>query len=436
MLLNEEQISAIQAMIISNGFDEKTLHKHIAENIYALFYHLNQNYRFEIRNTIQSAQFADVYCEPYSYMPHIYKSCDSFEECLDLFKEWVTVLSYRIIGRAYYNKIFISHSSKDSEYIDSFVNNILCLGCGYPPDDIIYTSRQSTGVRPGENIPNYIKKNLGEVSLVLFMISENYKKSEVCLNEMGAAWALERKTVPLLIPGNDFKSIGWLASMDKALRLDDSEGLDKLYEMIVRGDKNVTLWNVQKNKFIKDGELYKEHKKLDEIDLNSKKEKTKQDESKLIAFDDLFLVRDVAAGEFQFQINVRLRALENVSLRSISLVNKSDVFGWVGNERKDLLLKYFVKRGSADINAIKSDKLKEICNSLSMCNVEDMFIEKEHQISLSFIGGFVTIRESDGYVDVPRTGWRLRVEYNEKDEIEEPLTLQIANGAKNCYFCG
>ena len=64
---------------------------------------------------------------------------------------------------------------------------------------------------------------------ILFMISTNYKKSEVCMNEMGAAWALDKQTVPILLPNISFNKIGWLTSLNKAIKIDDSEGLDKLF---------------------------------------------------------------------------------------------------------------------------------------------------------------------------------------------------------------
>lgn len=47
----------------------------------------------------------------------------------------------------------------------------------------LYISRESTGVTPGNGIPTFVKDGLEQSSLVFFFISDNYKKSEVCLNE-------------------------------------------------------------------------------------------------------------------------------------------------------------------------------------------------------------------------------------------------------------
>lgn len=84
-----------------------------------------------------------------------------------------------------YKKFFISHSSKDKNIVDIFVDKILRLGLSVDANDIAYTSREDTGVVNGENIPQYIKTNIANCEFMFFIVSENYRKSEVCLNEMG-----------------------------------------------------------------------------------------------------------------------------------------------------------------------------------------------------------------------------------------------------------
>lgn len=161
------------------------------------------------------------------------------------------VTKNKLEGRSYFHKIFLSHSSKDRSLVDEFVDRVLVRSCGFGLADIIYTSRETTGVEPGDGIPSFIKENLKISSLVLFLISDNYKNSEVCLNEMGAAWAFDKKTISILLPRTTFKSLGWLTSFNKALKIDDSESLDKIYSLLNRKDPNVMDWNSQKEAFIK-----------------------------------------------------------------------------------------------------------------------------------------------------------------------------------------
>lgn len=125
-------------------------------------------------------------------------------------------------------KLFISHSSKDKSIISRFVEQILQLGLGIQDEDIVYTSEEVFGVEPGENIVKFIKDNIGAVSVVLLMVSQNYKKSEVCLNEMGAAWVLNKKCISVLLPDVDFSQVGWITSLDKAVSMTNKDQMSAL----------------------------------------------------------------------------------------------------------------------------------------------------------------------------------------------------------------
>ena len=55
-----------------------------------------------------------------------------------------------------HKKIFISHSSKDKQIVDIFVDKLLHLGLQIDPNDVAYTSREETGVGTGEDIRKFI----------------------------------------------------------------------------------------------------------------------------------------------------------------------------------------------------------------------------------------------------------------------------------------
>ena len=130
--------------------------------------------------------------------------------------------------------IFISHSSKDETIINNFVENVLLVGMGLAIKEIAFTSEEAFGVEPGENIATYIKENITNASMVLIMLSDNYRSSEVCLNEMGATWALGKKCVSVLLPGIGFDKLGWLTSLEKAVKINDKVQLTKLCETIAK----------------------------------------------------------------------------------------------------------------------------------------------------------------------------------------------------------
>ena len=150
-------------------------------------------------------------------------------------------------------RIFISHASKDKELINKFVDSIILLGMGVDSKIIAYTSREDTGVPPGESIPQFIQDNIACADIVLLMISDNYKNSEVCLNEMGAAWALNKHIIQILLTNTSFDKLGWLCSLEKALKIDNEESMDILCEVLTdRLDIGIkpSRWNRNKTEFI------------------------------------------------------------------------------------------------------------------------------------------------------------------------------------------
>ena len=146
-------------------------------------------------------------------------------------------------------RFFISHSSKDKVTIDKFIDLILKLGLQIHTEQIAYTSREETGVPPGVSIPNYIENNIASADYILIIISDNYKSSEVCLNELGAAWALKKDLIQIILPNTSFSKLGWLTSLNKALKIDDEESLDSLYDKLNCKSK-VSTWNKHKQEFL------------------------------------------------------------------------------------------------------------------------------------------------------------------------------------------
>ena len=163
------------------------------------------------------------------------KKCISYLRSLekaDKLKQQLSMKNYNESQVGNTPKIFISHSSLDKEIISSFVEKVLRLGLGLDVRDIAYTSEESMGVEPGEDIARYIKENIMDASVVLLMISSNYKRSEICLNEMGATWALEKKCISVVLPDSDFSQLGWLTSFKKAIQLNSRDQLPSLCEKI------------------------------------------------------------------------------------------------------------------------------------------------------------------------------------------------------------
>ena len=434
MFLNSDQIQEITNLFSQIGLNKAEFNYTNSDKEFAYFKISDpETYRYQIRTSIQGARFGDVFCTPYTVDPSIFKSCDSFQECLRLGSDWATKTKYQLLGKPYYHKVFISHSSEDKNLIDDFVDKVLRLSCGLNTTDIIYTSRQTTGVELGDNIPEYIKTNLQTCSLVLFMISPNYRKSEVCLNEMGAAWALNKKTISILLPGVSFNSLGWLTSLDKAIKIDDPEGLDKLASTLCRKNLDITDWNRQKELFIntcsKRTLPLTSNNTAEEIGINI--------DNSIRVFDTRFLVRTISEGEYQYQLDMRIHANDDIVLKSVHLVNDNDFVGpWMNPERY-VKLTGFIPMEHLDINAIPNSQYEEIVTkAIEEVGVKiiDTKIAKGEQKSISFVGGIYTTREPDGNADLPIKNWKINLLYNIEDEVSIPIEAEIAKGNVNGYF--
>ena len=69
-------------------------------------------------------------------------------------------------------KIFISHSSKDKDVIEKFIDYILRLGIGLSHEDIFCTSIEEMGIKNGEDIRQHIRENIQTADFLFLMISK------------------------------------------------------------------------------------------------------------------------------------------------------------------------------------------------------------------------------------------------------------------------
>lgn len=151
------------------------------------------------------------------------------------------------------HKIFVSHSSKDKEIVSEFCDRILRLGIGINANDIFCTSIEDMDIKNGEDIRNHIKDNILSADFSFLLISDNYKKSEICLNEMGAVWTNDSNVRYYLLPNTGFDKIGWLCDTKKAEQLTSEIALDKLYKELTtfyKLDEAFETWSKQRVTFI------------------------------------------------------------------------------------------------------------------------------------------------------------------------------------------
>ena len=102
-------------------------------------------------------------------------------------------------------KIFISHSSKDKNVVEEIIEILETIGV--ESNRIFCSSFEGYGIEYGENFLERLKEELDANVLVIFILSENFYKSPICLCEMGATWIKTNIHIPIIIPPFEFKMV-------------------------------------------------------------------------------------------------------------------------------------------------------------------------------------------------------------------------------------
>ena len=126
------------------------------------------------------------------------------------------------------------------------------MGGGFSPNDIFCTSIEGMKIKNGEDIRQHIQNNVNFADFAILLISPNYKQSEICLNEMGAVWAINKKVKTYVLPGLKESKVGWLIDTKAAEKINDMTALASLYDTFVRFynlSGNTELWTAQAMKF-------------------------------------------------------------------------------------------------------------------------------------------------------------------------------------------
>ena len=103
-------------------------------------------------------------------------------------------------------KIFISHSYKDRLLVDALVD--LLTKAGIKSEQIVSSSTPGSQLHTGKPLYEILRNELSnEKVFVIFMLSDNFYSSKVCLNEMGAVWIQQAKSEMIILPGFSFSKV-------------------------------------------------------------------------------------------------------------------------------------------------------------------------------------------------------------------------------------
>lgn len=153
------------------------------------------------------------------------------------------------------NKIFISHSSKDSEFVEHIIDLLNKIGLPKDSKSIFCSSFEGYAVPLKEDIYQYIKTQFEDNILIIFVLSHNFYDSPACLNEMGAAWVKTTDHIAMVIPPFDFSDIkGAINPRSNMVKIDDSQKLNTFRQDIVDNFNlssiDVSIWERDRNSFL------------------------------------------------------------------------------------------------------------------------------------------------------------------------------------------
>ncbi|WKA60287.1 toll/interleukin-1 receptor domain-containing protein [Planococcus shenhongbingii] len=154
------------------------------------------------------------------------------------------------------DKIFISHSSKDIEYVSALVDILNDIGIKKSDEYIFCSSLPGYGIPYGEDIYDFLKQELKKENImVLFVLSDNYYDSAPCLNEMGATWITSKQYNSVLTPNFNFKMIDGAINPTKiSFRMNDKDGVNNFRDTLIKTfelDKvDYKIWEKDRNVFL------------------------------------------------------------------------------------------------------------------------------------------------------------------------------------------
>lgn len=151
------------------------------------------------------------------------------------------------------NKVFISHSSKDGDVVEELIEILESIGLN--STQIFCSSFEGYGIEYGENFLERIKEELGNNILVIFLLSNNFYQSPICLCEMGATWVKTNQHIPILIPPFGFEDIKGVIPLTQGFKVTDGAALNQFKSQIekifnINSVLNFSTWERKRDKII------------------------------------------------------------------------------------------------------------------------------------------------------------------------------------------
>ena len=196
------------------------------------------------------------------------------------------------------DKIFISHSSKDEEFVTKLAQLFVLLGVNR--GNIFCSSIEGQGVKHGKKIEEAVRNEIIEDKVLIYIISKNFLDSNYCLNELGAGWILadartqSKNLFHIKLPDIAFDDIkGFISGGDKCTECNEKSVtafVEEFEEVLGLPRKKATEYRNLVDNFIKDTQSF--------IDAAEQTGKLSKEEQKNQQFEKLkFILSNATPAE-------------------------------------------------------------------------------------------------------------------------------------------
>lgn len=329
--------------------------------------------------------------------------------------------------------VFISHAEADKKFANEIVTLLEFIGIK-GKENLLCTSVDGYRIPLGRDIIEYLRDTFNEINLfVVILHTHNYYTRPVCMNEMGAAWALKTKYFSVLAPDFSFNEMtGVVKNKDVAIKIgaDDCEARinqlkNELVEFFGLPNPDEDRWPHYRDTFIENCLKYKS---CNNKNITPKEVTEPSNTDRLIALSHSFKCFEEGDGCYSFQIDVKFAAQdEDIYFKGIRLTNKRhfvELDGY-GANNNTLCLRKYLKPNVLDIEYSRNNNYNQLVEEhyqTSANYVEDHKLNKEALETMSFHGIIGLKRQMDGYDDFELDGWEFRVSYNINGELIIPMS--------------
>lgn len=150
--------------------------------------------------------------------------------------------------------LFISHSSRDIEYVALLVRLLEDMQIRDMGITIVCSSLSGYSIPNNKNIYEYLKTQFNKNIFVILILSDNYYSSIPCMNEMGATWIAANNYQAILTPEFEYTKVkGAIDASNICFKLDDKYRISELKDNISSFGKEIVtnkVWERKLDTFI------------------------------------------------------------------------------------------------------------------------------------------------------------------------------------------